>query len=74
MRGLQVDNQLPLTPMPVLFRPQKVVTETDYILKISITMQSNGSLVVYPYIGFHVSISKLCLSYQKIGCQYLSLL
>ncbi|KAK7264763.1 hypothetical protein RJT34_32373 [Clitoria ternatea] len=55
MSGLQVDNQLPLTPMPVLFRPQKVVSETDYILKCSITMQSNGSLdlCVYPYIGLH---------------------
>lgn len=55
MRGLQVDNQLPLTPMPVLFRPQKVGEETDYILKLSVTLQSNGSLdyCVYPYIGFH---------------------
>ncbi|XP_027330645.1 uncharacterized protein LOC113846496 isoform X2 [Abrus precatorius] len=55
MSGLQVDNQLPLTPMPVVFRPQKVVSETDYILKCSITMQSNGSLdlCVYPYIGLH---------------------
>ncbi|KAK4265962.1 hypothetical protein QN277_026944 [Acacia crassicarpa] len=55
MRGLQVDNQLPLTPMPVLFRPQRVMAETDYILKFSMTMQSNGSLdlCVYPYIGLH---------------------
>jgi len=57
MCGLQVDNQLPLTPTPVLFRPQRVVSETDYILKFSITMQSDGSLdlCVYPYIGLHVS-------------------
>ncbi|XP_062108869.1 uncharacterized protein LOC133819601 isoform X1 [Humulus lupulus] len=55
MHGIQVDNQLPLTPMPVLFRPQKVGDETDYILKFSVTMQSNGSLdlCVYPYIGFY---------------------
>ncbi|KEH32375.1 calcium-dependent lipid-binding-like protein [Medicago truncatula] len=55
MCGLQVDNQLPLTPTPVLFRPQRVVSETDYILKFSITMQSDGSLdlCVYPYIGLH---------------------
>ncbi|KAL6952989.1 hypothetical protein U1Q18_041399 [Sarracenia purpurea var. burkii] len=54
MRWIQVDNQLPLTPMPVLFRPQKVVEGTDYILKFSMTHQSNGSLglFVYPYIGF----------------------
>lgn len=57
MHGIQVDNQLPLTPMPVLFRPQKVGHETDYILKFSMTLQSNGSLdlCVYPYIGFSVS-------------------
>ncbi|KAJ8767440.1 hypothetical protein K2173_017484 [Erythroxylum novogranatense] len=54
MRGLQMDNQLPITPTPVLFRPQKVRDETDYILKFSMTMQSNASLdlCVYPYIGF----------------------
>ncbi|KAM2018735.1 hypothetical protein ACFX1T_021631 [Malus domestica] len=53
MRGIQLDNQLPLTPTPILFRPQKVGEDTDYILKLSITMQSNGSLdlCVYPYIG-----------------------
>lgn len=52
-----MDNQLPLTPMPVLFRPQKVGEETDYVLKFSVTLQSNGllDLCVYPYIGFYVS-------------------
>ncbi|XWS14258.1 hypothetical protein CRYUN_Cryun36dG0107400 [Craigia yunnanensis] len=55
MRGIQMDNQLPLTPTPVLFRPQKIGQETDYILEISVTLQTNGSLdlCVYPYIGFH---------------------
>ncbi|KAK9053434.1 hypothetical protein SSX86_030068 [Deinandra increscens subsp. villosa] len=53
MRGIQVDNQLPLTPMPVLFRPQKIGVEADYILKFSMTKQSDGSLdfCAYPYIG-----------------------
>lgn len=58
MRGIQVDNQLPLSPMPVLFRPQKLGDEdVDTIFKFSMTMQSNGSmdLCVYPYIGLHVS-------------------
>lgn len=52
-----MDNQLPLTPMPVLFRPQKVGEENEYVLKFSVTVQSNGSLdlCVYPYIGFNVS-------------------
>ncbi|KAK3025351.1 hypothetical protein RJ639_043860, partial [Escallonia herrerae] len=54
MYGIQIDNQLPLTPMPVLFRPQRLGEEADYILKFSMTWQSNGSLdlCVYPYIGF----------------------
>lgn len=58
MSGVQIDNQLPLTPMPVLFRPQRIGDETDYILKFSMTMQSNGlmDLCIYPYIGFHVRI------------------
>ncbi|KAK6930330.1 Vacuolar protein sorting-associated protein 13, DH-like domain [Dillenia turbinata] len=55
MQGIQLDNQLPLTPMPVLFRPQKIGEETDFILKLSVTLQSNGTLdlCIYPYIGFH---------------------
>ncbi|XP_071939359.1 uncharacterized protein [Coffea arabica] len=54
MHGIQVDNQLPLTPMPVLFRSQRIGEENDYLLKFSLTQQSNGSLDlhVYPYIGF----------------------
>lgn len=53
MLGIQLDNQLPLTPMPVLFRPQRVNDQLDYILKVSVTMQSNGSLDlrVFPYVG-----------------------
>ena len=60
MRGIQVDNQLPLTPMPVLFRPQRLGVEADYILKFSMTQQSDGSLDfhAYPYIGLQV---RLCL-------------
>lgn len=56
-----MDNQLPLTPMPVLFRPHRVGEENDYIFKFSLTMQSNGSLdlYVYPYIGVIVSIYHL---------------
>ncbi|KAK9139107.1 hypothetical protein Scep_008788 [Stephania cephalantha] len=56
MHAIQVDNQLPLTPMPVLFRPQKVGEQADYIIKFSLTIQSNGSLDLlnYPYIGFYV--------------------
>ncbi|CAN8243432.1 unnamed protein product, partial [Cochlearia groenlandica] len=54
MQGIQVDNQLPLAPMPVLFRPQKTGDTADYILKFSVTLQSKAGLdlSVYPYIGF----------------------
>ncbi|KAH7682946.1 Vacuolar protein sorting-associated protein 13 [Dioscorea alata] len=56
MQGIQVDNQLPFTPMPVLFRPQRVGDDMEYILKFSLTMQTNGSLdlSVYPYLGLQV--------------------
>ncbi|EOA39345.1 hypothetical protein CARUB_v10012395mg [Capsella rubella] len=54
MQGIQVDNQLPLAPMPVLFRPQRTGDKADYILKFSVTLQSNAGLDLraYPYIGF----------------------
>ncbi|KAE8724953.1 hypothetical protein F3Y22_tig00009105pilonHSYRG00018 [Hibiscus syriacus] len=39
-------------------RPQKIGQETDYIMKISVTLQTNGSLdlCVYPCIGFDVNM------------------
>ncbi|KAG2314342.1 hypothetical protein Bca52824_017464 [Brassica carinata] len=54
MQGIQVDNQLPLAPMPVLFRPQRTGDKADSILKFSVTLQSNAGLDlrVFPYIGF----------------------
>ncbi|KAL0925485.1 hypothetical protein M5K25_003821 [Dendrobium thyrsiflorum] len=56
MNGFQVDNQLPFTPMPVIFGPQKVGDQPDYVLKFSMTMQTNSSLdfCEYPYLGFQV--------------------
>ncbi|CAL9040995.1 unnamed protein product [Musa banksii] len=56
MDEIQVDNQLPLSPMPVLFRLQRVGEQTDFVLKFSMTMQTNNSLdfCVYPYIGLQV--------------------
>lgn len=62
MQGIQVDNQLPLAPMPVLFRPQRTGDKADYILKFSVTLQSNAGLDlrVYPYIGFQVSFYSFC--------------
>lgn len=65
MGGIQIDNQLPLTPMPVLFRPQRVGEDSDYILKLSVTQQSSGSLdlCIYPYIGLQVSIWTVFVAY-----------
>eukprot|EP01018_Ginkgo_biloba_P025446 Gb_15429 [translate_table: standard] len=51
--GLQIDNQIPLTPMPVLFRPQIAVNQLDSLLKFTVTMQDHGSSDNYtcPYLG-----------------------
>lgn len=56
MHWIQVDNQLPFVPMPVLFCPQKMENQSDYVVKFSMTMQTNNSLdfCVYPYIGVQV--------------------
>lgn len=56
MQSIQVDNQLPFTPMPVLFGPLAMDEQLEYILKFSITMQPNNSLdfCVYPYLGLQV--------------------
>ncbi|KAJ1696999.1 hypothetical protein LUZ63_005511 [Rhynchospora breviuscula] len=53
MYWLQADNQLPFSPMPVLFSPLRVENQPDYIIKLSVTTQANNSLdlCVYPYIG-----------------------
>lgn len=54
--SLQVDNQLPLTPSPVLFMVQESQTHRDFLLKGTITMQDNGVMdsISYPYIGIQV--------------------
>ncbi|XP_078179744.1 uncharacterized protein LOC144573852 isoform X2 [Carex rostrata] len=53
MYWLQVENQLPFSPMPVLFSPLRVENQPDYLIELSITTQANNSLdlCVYPYIG-----------------------
>ncbi|KAG0559465.1 hypothetical protein KC19_10G107200 [Ceratodon purpureus] len=51
--SLQIDNQLPLTPYPVLFMLQESQAHPDFLLKCTITTQDNGVLdyFFYPYIG-----------------------
>lgn len=74
MRGIQVDNQLPLTPMPVIFRPQRLGVEADYVLKFSMTQQSDGSVdfAAYPYIGLQVSPFFSCSKYFNNNHTYLT--
>ena len=61
MHWFQIDNQLPFVPMPVLFCPQKLENQSEYIFKFSVTVQTNNSLdfCVYPYVGVQVMISFL---------------
>lgn len=51
--GLQIDNQILLTPMPVLFRPQIATSQLEFLLKLTVTMQDRGSPdnYMYSYLG-----------------------
>lgn len=51
---MQIDNQLPLTPMPVLLAPE--LHEGDFVIKIVASMKadSNEAIRVYPYLGVKV--------------------
>uniref|UniRef100_A0A0E0NER2 C2 domain-containing protein n=1 Tax=Oryza rufipogon TaxID=4529 RepID=A0A0E0NER2_ORYRU len=61
MHWIQVDNQLPFVLMPVLFCPQRMENQSDYIIKFSMTLQTNNSLefCVYPYLGVQPIIWRL---------------
>ncbi|KAJ7520829.1 hypothetical protein O6H91_19G024200 [Diphasiastrum complanatum] len=61
--GLQVDNQLPLTPMPVLFTSRDPANEAEFVLKCTLTMKNQGMLdqYRYPYIGIQgPNTSNMC--------------
>ncbi|XP_015689233.1 uncharacterized protein LOC102707936 [Oryza brachyantha] len=66
MHWIQVDNQLPFVLMPVLFCPQKMENQSDYVIKFSMTMQTNNSLefCVYPYLG--VQVPENCVFFVNI--------
>ncbi|KAL3679175.1 hypothetical protein R1sor_022131 [Riccia sorocarpa] len=51
--GLQIDNQLPLTPMPVLFCPQDSGSRPEFLLKLTATTKDEGlpDRYSFPYIG-----------------------
>ena len=58
---LQADNQLPLTPMPVLLAPEPHDGE-DYVIKAIASMkaETNEAVQVYPYLGLKVRYSVRC--------------
>ncbi|BAF08745.2 Os02g0470400 [Oryza sativa Japonica Group] len=66
MHWIQVDNQLPFVLMPVLFCPQRMENQSDYIIKFSMTLQTNNSLefCVYPYLG--VQVPENCVFFVNI--------
>uniref|UniRef100_A0A0D9VFX1 C2 domain-containing protein n=1 Tax=Leersia perrieri TaxID=77586 RepID=A0A0D9VFX1_9ORYZ len=66
MHWIQVDNQLPFVLMPVLFCPQKMENQADYVIKFTMTMQTNNSLefCVYPYLG--VQVPENCVFFVNI--------
>lgn len=51
---MQIDNQLPLTPMPVLLAPE--LHEEDFVIKAiaSMKVETNEAIQVYPYLGLKV--------------------
>ncbi|ESW28603.1 hypothetical protein PHAVU_002G003000 [Phaseolus vulgaris] len=54
---LQLDNQLPLTLMPVLLAPEQISDVQHPVFKMTITMQNenNDGIQVYPYVYIRVT-------------------
>ncbi|XP_024403056.1 uncharacterized protein [Physcomitrium patens] len=52
---MQIDNQLPLTPMPVLLAPE--LHEEDFVIKAiaSMKVETNEAIQVYPYLGLKLT-------------------
>lgn len=58
---MQVDNDLPLTPAPVLLAPE-LHEDEDYVIKAIACMktETNQAVQVYPYLGFQVRCFVRC--------------
>ncbi|KAG0557949.1 hypothetical protein KC19_11G167800 [Ceratodon purpureus] len=54
---MQADNQLPLTPMPVLLAPEELHEGEDYVIKAIASMKTeiNEAVQVYPYLGLKLT-------------------
>lgn len=55
--NLQLDNQLPLSWMPVLLAPERRDESKEFLMKFSLMMYDDKAEArqVYPYIGLQVS-------------------
>jgi len=55
---MQADNQLPLTPMPVLLAPE-LHEDEGFVIKAIASMkaETNEAVQVYPYLGLQVRCS-----------------
>lgn len=59
---MQIDNQLPLTPKPVLLAPER--HEGDFVIKVIASMKADTTeaIQIYPYLGLKVRF------YQTLKC------
>lgn len=63
---LQLDNQLPLTVMPVLLAPEHMGDSHHPVFKTTITMSNKNTdeTLVYPYIHVRVRFQELKHAYD----------
>lgn len=79
MGHLQIDNQLPLTLMPVLLAPEQMSDIHHPVCKMTITMQNANTdgIQVYPYVYIRVMLYdyvwlyRILLDNSVIDVQYL---
>ncbi|KAJ4846821.1 hypothetical protein Tsubulata_004613 [Turnera subulata] len=64
---LQIDNQLPLTLMPVLLAPEKTSDIHHPVFKMTITMRNENTdgILVYPYVYIRVTEKVLRLNIHE---------
>lgn len=65
---LQLDNQLPLTLMPVLLAPDGTSSVQNPAFKMTVTMRNENAdgIQVYPYVYIRVMLCKQLVSYANI--------
>lgn len=65
---LQIDNQLPLTLMPVILAPDNTGDSHQPVLKMTITMcnEETDGIQVYPYVYVRVCILVICMALKHM--------